>query len=913
MKPERWSQIERLLDAALELPSEGRAAFLDKACAGDAELRKELDALLTSDDGAHSFLEQPALEVAARVLVDQKDLILGRTIGHYKIISRVGAGGMGEVYLAKDTRLDRQVALKILASGLAADRQRMQRFVQEAKTASALNHPNILTIYEIREAEGQLFIVTEFIDGMTLRERLRSGLDIDDALDIATQAASALAATHKVHIIHRDIKPENLMIRKDDGLVKVLDFGLAKMIESRQPVDSVFDTALIVNTGPGVVIGTVAYMSPEQARGETVDERTDIWSLGVVLYEMIAGCSPFVAGTSHEILSAILSKDTAPPLTRYSHIVPERLEEIVEKALTKNKEERYQTSKDLLIDLKRLQQTLQLKAASKRSASVHRGSPPTEPHRLIGDSGKLKFVEQPTSSAEYIVNQIKSNKRPVLASLALLLVIVASTFVYFLRNRQTATPAQPDIKSLAVLPLKSLDTNDNYLGWGIADAVIRRISQTGKVIVRPTSAVRRYLSEETDALSAAKQLGVDSVLEGTVQRGNDQLRITVNLLRVSDGASLWADSFDMRITDIFTIQDTISQQVASRLQLKLSVEQQAHLDKRYTSNSEAYEYYVKGRTNLEGITTSIGDRQAIDAAIAYFKKAIELDPKYALAYAKLGYAYTWIANFNDPDNLVWIALAQQALSRAESLDPQLAEIHSARFEYYFSKYGGWDLAQAAREARQAVALDPSVGHLELGTIYDHLGLDEATGLREFQRAVEIDPTNTFAQGRLVESYKLYGKFNESNELSRRYFGESYAPALVGMGHFEEAGSLLEASVKKDAGDLVNRSYLALVLALKGQHQNAEEALPAILQQARNNRAYHHITYNIACVYALAGKTGEAVKWLRTTAERGMPNLPMFNRDPHLHLIRNEPSFIQFMAEMQKLWDKHKKEFEKPGS
>ncbi|HEU4477010.1 MAG TPA: protein kinase, partial [Pyrinomonadaceae bacterium] len=836
MKPERWSQIERLLDAALELPSERRAAFLDRACAGDAELRKELEALLASDDGTHSFLGQPALELAARVLVDQKDLILGRTIGRYKIISRVGAGGMGEVYLARDTKLDRQVALKILASGLAGDRQRMQRFVQEAKTASALNHPNILTVYEIGEAEGQLFIVTEFIDGMTLRERLRAGLDIDDALDIATQAASALAASHKVHIIHRDIKPENLMIRKDDGLVKVLDFGLAKIIESRQPADSVVDTALIVNTGPGVVIGTVAYMSPEQARGETVDERTDIWSLGVVLYEMIAGCSPFVAGTSHEILSAILSKDPAPPLTRYSSMVPERLEEIVEKALTKNKEERYQTSKDLLIDLKRLQQNLQLKAVSKGSASVDRGSPPTEPDRLIGDSD-LKLVEQPTSSAEYIVNQIKSNKRAALASLALLLVIVASTFIYFLRIRQTAAPAQPEIKSLAVLPLKSLDTNDNHLGWGIADAVIRRISQTGKVIVRPTSAVRRYLSEETDALSAAKQLGVDSVLEGTVQRGNDQLRVTVNLLRVSDGASLWADSFDMRIADIFTIQDTISQQVASRLQLKLSVEQQAHLNKRYTSNSEAYEYYVKGRTNLEGITTSIGDRKAIDAAIAYFKKAIELDPKYALAYARLAYAYTWIANFNDPDNLVWIELAQQALSRAESLDPQLAEIHSARFEYYFSKYGDWDLAQALREARQAVVSDPSVGHLELGTIYDHLGLDEATGLKEFQRAVEIDPTNTFAQGRLVESYNLYGRFNESNELSRRYFGESYAPALIGMGHFDEAGPLLEASVKKNPGDLVNRSYLALILALKGQHQNAEEAIPAILQQARNNRAY----------------------------------------------------------------------------
>jgi TolB-like protein len=486
---------------------------------------------------------------------------------------------------------------------------------------------------------------------------------------------------------------------------------------------------------------------------------------------------------------------------------------------------------------------------------------------------------------------------------------VTAAIVYRERSTRIAASGQPEIKSLAVLPLKSFDSGENYLGLGIADAVIRRISQTGGLIVRPTSAVRRYLKEETDGLTAAKQLGVDSVLEGTVQSSADRLRVSVNLLRVSDGVSLWTDNFDLRTADVFTIQDSISHQVASRLQLKLTSAQQAHLGKRYTSNPEAYEYYVKGRTNLEGLTTSIGDRQAIDTAIAYFKKAIELDPKYALAYARLGYAYTWMANFNDPDNPVWIGLAHQALSQAESLDPQLAETHSARFDYYFSKYAGWDLAQAAREARQAVALDPSVGHLELGTIYDHLGLDEATGLKEFQRALEIDPTNTFTQGRSVESYRLYGKFNESNELNRRYFGESHPPSLIGMGQFDEAESLLEASVKKNAGDLVSRSYLALVLALKGQHQNAEAAIPAILEQSRNNRAYHHITYNIACVFALEGKTDETVRWLRVTANDGMPNYPLFARDAHLDRIRKEPAFIQFMTELKKRWDGYKQEFE----
>ncbi len=860
-------------------------------------------------------MDAPAYKAAAEMLVDESDFKSGQTVAHYKIVSLLGEGGMGQVYLAEDTKLHRKVSLKFLTSSLTEDRERLRRFEHEARAVSALNHPNILTIYELSEERGRRFTATEFIEGQTLRERLRSDLDIDDALDITIQVASALVAAHRVNIVHRDIKPENIMVRHQDGLVKVLDFGLAKVIQST-PIgaDSDVATALMANTALGLVMGTVAYMSPEQARGDTVDERTDIWSLGVVLYEMLAGCSPFMAATSNEIIAAILSKTRLPPLARYAHEVPPRLEEIIEKSLTKNRDERYQTSKDLLIDLKRLKQSLELKAGIERSTSPEMSEAATS-------SGQLSEAEilppgvgtqsiQPTSSAEYIVNQVKRHKRSVVMLTVLVLAIVTTGLIYRWRLKQTAAPSQQVIKSLAVLPLKSFDPGENYLGLGIADAVIRRMSQTGELIVRPTSAVRRYLSEDTDGLTAAKQLGVDSVLEGTVQRADDRLRVSINLLRTSDGTSLWADSFDMRAGDIFTIQDTISQQVASRLHLQLSAEQQAHLGKRYTSNPEAYEYYVKGRTNFERVTTSIGDRQAIDAAISYFKKAVELDPKYALAYAELGRAYMWMANFNDPDNPVWVGLAQQALSQAEMIDPQLAEIHSARFEYYFSKYGGWNLFQAAREARQALALNPSVGHMELGTFYDHLGLDETIGLKEFQRALDIDPTNTFAQGRLIESYQLYGKFDEAIDAYRRFFGGSGPDrALIGKGRLDEAQTLVEDAVKKDSGDLVARARLALLFALQGKLQEAGAAIPPILEQARNNRAYHHVTYDIACVYALDGKTDEAVKWLRTTAGTGMPNYPLFARDPHLDRIRKETAFIQFMAELKPRWERYKQEFE----
>ena len=908
-----WENLQEIFHAAVALPANERPAFLDRVCDGNTSLRRAIESLIKSHEET-GFVDQPAYQAAADLLAQEVKLAAGQTVGRYHIDSLIGEGGMGRVYLAEDTKLNRKVSLKFLSASLTSDHDRLRRFEQEARAASALNHPNIITIHEIGEEDGHQFIATEFIEGQTLRERLRSPIDLDEALGIAIQIASALVAAHRVNIIHRDIKPENIMIRKEDGLVKVLDFGLAKMAVPPALAGGSIDkeaATRLRNTAPGVVMGTVAYMSPEQARGETVDERTDIWSLGVVLYEMVAGCSPFVAGTSNEIISAILSKETPPPLTRHSRVVPERLEEIVEKTLTKNKEERYQTSKDLLIDLKRLQQTLQLKAASERTRSPDALTAQSDMPVTMTKAQATAQSAPASSSAEYIVNQVKSHKRAALAGLAVLLLIATGVFIYAWRIRQTA-PTQLEIKSLAVLPLKSLDANDNYLGLGIADAVIRRISQTGNVIVRPTSAVRRYLSEETDALSAAKQLGVDSVLEGTVQRGNDRLRVSVNLLRAIDGTSLWAESFDMSVGDIFTIQDTISQQVASRLQLKLNAPQKERLGKRYTSNAEAYEYFIKGQTNFERVSIAIGDREPPETAITYFKKAIELDPKYALAYAALGQTYMWMANFNDPDNPIWVGLAQQAVAEAESLDPQLAEVHEARFEYFFSKYGDWNLAQAAREARKALDLNQNSGaaHQDLGTIYDHLGLAEAIGLRENQRRVEIDPTNTFAQGRLIESYELYGKFDEALDAQRRFFGTPGPPlSLMVKGRLDEAQPLLEAAIKKNSGDLRARARFALLLALRGKFQEAEAAVPPIVEQARNNRAYHHITYDIACLYALAGKTDETIKWLRTTADTGMPNYMLFARDPHLDRVRKEGAFLQFMAELKNRWEGFKQQFE----
>ena len=905
-----WENLKAIFHAAIALAPGERRAYLERVCNGDLALRRAVESLLKSHEET-GFVDQPAYQAAADMLVEHGKLTAGQTLGRYRIVSLIGEGGMGQVYLAEDTKLHRKLSLKFLSTNVTQDHERLRRFEQESHATSALNHPNIITIYEIGEEDGHQFIATEFIEGQTLRERLRSPLDLDESLEVAIQVASALVAAHRVNIVHRDIKPENIMIRKDDGLVKVLDFGLAKMsVPLRATIDLNADTQLR-NTAPGVVMGTMAYMSPEQARGDTVDERTDIWSLGVVIYEMIAGCSPFVASTSNEIISAILSKEAPAPLTRYSQVVPERLEEIVEKALAKNKDERYQTSKDLLIDLKRLQQTLQLKAISERSTSPVPVI--SEGQANVASSQPRPAFTQSASSAEYIVNQVKSHKRAALTGLVALLLIVVAAVTYSWRIRRSAAPEQPEIKSLAVLPLRSLDTNDNYLGLGIADAVIRRISQTGKVIVRPTSAVRRYLNEEVDALTAARQLNADAVLEGSVQRADERLRVSVNLLRAANGASLWADSFDMGASDIFSIQDTVAQQVVSRLRLRLNSEQQARFAKHYTSNPEAYEYYVKGRYSQDrarsSLSTPTAEKEEFRTAIAMFKRTIEIDPQYALAHAQLAYCYVFMALFVDEDNPVWLNLTKQALSQAEALDPDLAEAHMVRAQIYWSRHEGWKMAEAVRELRLAHELNPAADPAELGVLYAHIGLEDQS-TRELQRAMEIDPTSEVPRSRLVESYELFCKPDEAITAQQKFYNVAGPTlALLWKNRLDEAQPLIERALARDRASVRALSLRARLSALRGKYQQAEAMIPSIIELAKNDRGYHHVTYNIASVYALAGKTDEAVKWLRTTAETGMPNYPLFARDPHLNRIRKETAFIEFMGELQPRWEGLKKEFE----
>src|SRR3989454_2585429 len=426
----------------------------------------------------------------------------GTHIGRYEIRSQLGAGGMGEVYLAQDTKLDRKVALKILPADLATNQDRMRRFRQEAKAASALNHPNIITIYEIEQIDSVNFIATELIQGETLRQRMRSApMKLGEVLDVATQIASALSAAHAVGIVHRDIKPENIMVRQD-GIVKVLDFGLAKLTEQPRPdsVNTEAPTRAAVNTEPGVVLGTAVYMSPEQARGLQVDARTDIFSLGVVVYEMVAGRLPFEGSTSNEVLASMLSEKESQPLARYSREAPVELERIVSKALRKEREQRYQTTKDLLLDLQSLKQQLDFEARLERSIS-----PETTVSKV---QACVSGQASPTASIESLTSRIKHRPSLVIVLVALIVAVSSLTYLFYSARLPTA------IDSIAILPLinASNDPNSEYLSDGITESIISNLSQLPQLKVMARSTVFHFKGKEIDPRDVGRQLGVRAVM-----------------------------------------------------------------------------------------------------------------------------------------------------------------------------------------------------------------------------------------------------------------------------------------------------------------------------------------------------------------------------------------------------------------
>ena len=669
MKAERWQQVNDLFQSAAERAPEERGAFLNEACHGDEDLCREVESLLASYERAENFIESPAFEMAPELLTnDRAGALVGELIGHYRIESLIGVGGMGEVYLARDERLGRKVALKLLPKRLTADETQLSRFKTEARSASALNHPNILTVYEIGAGGNRQFIATEFIEGMTLRASLACGrMDLPAALEIAVQVASALAAAHETGVVHRDIKPENIMLRPD-GYVKVLDFGIAKLAEQRPASDHYeFGTTAVLQTRPGLVLGTGHYMSPEQARGQKVDARSDIWSLGVVLYEMVAGIPPFRGETPSDCIACIL-KTEPPPLSSVLSDVPLKLESILQKALRKNRDERYQTIKEMLADLRNLKGEAE-------------GS-----------------VPQIKARAESIVSKIKGHKRGVLLTLAAaILAVAAFAYSFFF----VAPAPSPNEKSIAVLPFENLseDKSNAYFADGIQDEILTRLSKIADLKVISRTSTQRYKNTSQSLSEIANQLGVANLVEGSVQKTNDQVRVNVQLIRAANDSHLWADTFDRKLTDIFSVESEVAKAIADQLRAHLTGREEQAIAARPTDNPEAYDVYLRGLA----YTLKTGDTPANAlGAQKYLREAVRLDPKFALSWALLSYvdALGYLTLTLQPT----VALREETRQAAEmafSLQPNLGEAVVAKGYYNYACLKDYDTAvRYFEQARQ---------------------------------------------------------------------------------------------------------------------------------------------------------------------------------------------------------------------
>jgi serine/threonine-protein kinase len=496
---------------------------------------------------------------------------------------------MGDVYLANDTKLDRKVALKILPSEFVADAERMRRFVQEAKSASALNHPNIITIYEIGESNETHFIAAEYIEGETLHRRLQGEpMSLNSALDAGVQIASALQAAHNAGIIHRDIKPENVVIRPD-GLVKILDFGIAKLTEKKSDsIDAEAATAIKAEgTSAGMIIGTANYMSPEQARGGEIDARSDIFSFGIVLYEMLAGKKAFAGETAMDIIGAILHKEPIP-LNQIVPEIPHEIERIINKTLRKDRDERYQTAKDLLIDLKDIKQELEFQNKLERTTPPHREEANTQ---IL--SATTNEAVHTTSSAEYVAQEIKKHKRGFGYALIGLLVASIGLGYWFFTNRSANTK---QIESIAVMPFvnESGNADVEYLSDGMTETLISSLSNIPNLSVKARSTVFYYKGKETSPKKIGEELNVQAVLLGRVVQRGDDLKLNLELVNTQTQDVIWSEQYNRKQTDLVSLQTEIAQDVSNKLKTKLSGTDEAKLTKIYTANPEAYQFYLKG-------------------------------------------------------------------------------------------------------------------------------------------------------------------------------------------------------------------------------------------------------------------------------------------------------------------------------
>ena len=824
------------------------------------------------------------------------DLAPGTKLGRYEIRAKIGEGGMGEVYLAQDTKLDRKVALKIFPTEFTSNQDRMRRFTREAKAAAALNHPNIGHVYEIGEHEGVHFIAMEFIDGITLGAKIhREQADLKKLLRYLHHVAEGLAKAHAAGIVHRDLKPDNIMITQD-GHAKILDFGLAKLIEPQEQSgddESVTrEMATAVRSTPGVVRGTVGYMAPEQAQGDTkaVDHRSDIFSFGCLLFEAATGQRAFAGQDQLDSLYRIVYGPT-PSIKDINPAAPDDLQRIIRHCLAKDRDERYQTIKDVAIELKQLRRDLETtgfetsvppatgplstSVTSTRDSLYSRVSDPAT-------SAAPTSLSTRPSSAEYVVSSIRQHK--VAVTLGVLAIALGTVLVGLWRSRITSGA----ITSIAVLPFVNAkaDANTDYLSDGITESLINSFSQISGLRVVPRSTVFRYKGSQLEAQQIGRNLGVRAVLTGRVVQSGDNVNIQTELIDVDNNAQLWGEQYNRKLVDIQIVQAEISRQILDKLKPKVTNDEAEHLAKKHVPPPDAYQAYLKGRYYFFQHT-----EEDYKKAIKTFNQAITIDPNYARAHAALASVYTETSSAYIPPTEA-MPKAKDAVLRALALDGSLAEAHVALAEVYW--WGDWNFVAAEQELKKAMELSPNEPtiQIEYANFLARLGrFDEANALSN--RALQVDSSSPFVTGnlgsilyfsrqsdRLIEHAKKLIELDPNSYQGHTWLGRAY----MQKGLYDQAIRELQRVVDPQSGD--GLAQLGYAYAMAGRKS---EALKIVTELDALGQRRYSSPIRIACIYAGLGDKERAFEWL----ERGFAG-----KSDHLTQLKTECMFDSLRADQR---------------